>query len=213
LRIPRTRALASSDGIERAVAEIRHVTRVGALELALNVGEIVFHRIYGGDIELLRKNGPKHVSFGKLALHPELPMSKASLWRAVAIYELSLRVPQLKSGRHIGVSHVRTVLGLPSRDQERLLGRAERQRWRVAELQAHAASSRKGRGGRPPKLEILRVLDGLMRIAAMPVSAFSDRRAIEKLSAEDIECAVEMLSELDSRLKELEGLLSDISER
>jgi hypothetical protein len=206
----RSSALATGDAIERTVAEIRHVTRVGTLALALDIGEIVFRRVFGSDVELVRRNGPKDVSFSKLAAHPDLPLSRASLWRAVALYELSLRVPRVKDSKHLGVSHLRAVLGLPARVQERLLTRAERQRWKVAELEAEATSTRRGQGGRPPKLEVLRALDGLMRVASLPLSAFGDRRAVEKMSREDVECAVVMLTELDERLIELKGLLQEI---
>jgi hypothetical protein len=210
-RLPeRSRAFVTVDAIERTIAEIRHVTRVGTLELALDIGEIVFRRVYAGDMELLRRNGPKDVSFSKLAAHPDLPISRASLWRAVSLYELSVRLPRVRESKHLGVSHMRAVLGLPAAVQEKLLTRAEKQRWKVAELEARASSTRRGPGGRPRKLEMFRALDGLMRIAALPVSAFTDRRAIEKMSPEDVDCAVEMLSELDERLTELRHLLGDL---
>lgn len=190
-----------------AAAEIRHVARVGALELALNVGEIVFHRIFEGDLELLRRNGPKHVSFGLLAARADLGMSRANLWRAVAIYELSLRQPQLRHGSHLGVSHVRAVLGLPELEQERLLARAESERLDVHSLQAAAGAVRRGTGGRPPKTEVVRAIDALMRVAGLPLRAFQDQLAISKLDDDGVDCTLAMLEELERRLAALRGTL------
>lgn len=208
----RSRAL-TADVIERAAAEIQHVARVGTLEMALSIGEIVFRRIFRSDVDLLRLNGPKDVSFGQLAERGDLGISRANLWRAVAIYELSLRLPHLRESKHLGVTHVRAVLGLPSHAQERLLARAERERLDASVLEKEAASTRKGQGGRPRKLEVLRALDALLRVAEMPVDTFSDRRAVGKMSAVDVETFVVMLQELDERLGALRALLRDAGGR
>ncbi|MFO0570964.1 MAG: hypothetical protein U0263_35345 [Polyangiaceae bacterium] len=199
----------SDDVIERTVAEIRHVARVGTLELALNIGEIVFRRIFNSDVELVRLNGPKHVSFSQLVERDDLGISKANLWRSVAIYELSLRLPQLRESKHLGISHVRAVLGLPARTQERLLSRAERERLDVSALETEASSTRKGHGGRPRKLEVVRALDALYRVTKMPVDVFSDRRAVGKITAGEIEFYVAMLEDLNERLGVLRALLHE----
>ncbi|MBK7581121.1 MAG: hypothetical protein IPI67_13015 [Myxococcales bacterium] len=204
-------ARATDDPVERAVTEIRHLSRAASIELALGVGGIVFRHLFKGDLELVRRNGPKEASFRRLALHPELPMSAASLWRAVAIFELSTRVPLLTQSKHLGVTHVHAVLGLPGREQEQLLGTAERERWTPAALRARAAGRRGGHGGRRPKLEILRALDGLRRLAAVPLETFGDRAAVATLSAEDIEVALVALRELDERLVALRALLREAS--
>lgn len=202
-------ARATDDPVERAVSEIRHLSRTASIELALGVGGIVFRHLFKGDLELVRRNGPKEASFRRLALHPELPMSATSLWRAVAIFELSTRVPLVTQSKHLGVTHVHAVLGLPGREQEQLLGTAERERWTPAALRAQAAARRGGHGGRRPKLEILRVLDGLRRLATVPLETFGDRAAVARLSAEDIEVALVSLRELDERLIELRALLHE----
>ncbi len=108
------------------------------------------------------------------------------------------------------MSHVRAVLGLPARSQERLLTKAERERLDVSELEALATSKRKGQGGRPPKPAVVRAIDSLMRVAALPMETFSDRRGAAKMSDEDIEAAAEMLRELDDRLRALEALLGKV---
>jgi len=211
--IGRRQPTLSDDPVERAAAEIRHITRVSTLELALNVGEIVFRHIFRGDLELLRRNGPKDVSFGLLAQRQDLGLSRATLWRSVGIYELSLRLPQIRESRYLGVSHVRAVLGLPTHLQEQLLSRAELEELEVADLVAEASRLRKHQGGRPRKLDVLRAIDNLMRVAAVPLSAFRDPRAMTQLTAEDVECTSTMLQELDERLAQLRKLLKDAERR
>lgn len=203
---PRSVAL-TSDPVESALARIRHVARASSLQLALDVGEIVFTTIFGGDAAAFRARGPKHTSFRRLALHPELPMSASNLWRAVAIYELSLRFPALVSAQHLGVCHVRAVLGLPAAEQERLLNRAEKERWALSRLEAQAARQRKGQGGRPPKLEVLKALDSLRRVATLPMATFADEKAVKRLSQEDVQVALETLNELNERCVALHQLL------
>ncbi|MBK7583771.1 MAG: hypothetical protein IPI67_26705 [Myxococcales bacterium] len=195
------------DPVELAFAEIQCVVRAGSLAIALNVGEIVFRHLYRGDVDLLRDNGKKDVSFRRLADHGGLQMSRAKLWQSVAIFELSLRLPEIKASKHLGVTHVRAVLGLPARAQERLLARAERECLDAKALETQAASARKGHGGRPMKPAISRALDGLRRVANMPLETFADPRALKKLSQEELECAVATLHELDERLKVLRGTL------
>lgn len=197
----------TSDPVEQALARIRHVTRSMSLQVALEIGEIVFELIFGGDARLMRERGPKEISFRRLALHPDLPVSASTLWRSVGIYELSRRMPQLARSEHLGASHVRAVLGLPQREQEQLLRRAETERWELSRLESHAATRRRGRGGRPPKLEILKALDTLRRVAAIPVSTFGDRAAVKRMTSEDIDVALATLNELDARLRELQKVL------
>lgn len=197
----------TSDSVELAVAEIRQLSRVASLELALGIGEIVFRRIFDGDIELLRKTGRKHMSFRRLALHPDVPISASALWRCVATYELSERLPAVKRAKHIGVSHIREVFGLADTVQEKLLSRADSERWTVAELTEHARSNRQGHGGRPPKPALLRVLDTLFRVSTIPVGTFADRKAIAKLSADEVMTGLEALEELGERLHELRRAL------
>lgn len=205
----RQSALATDDAVERTVAEIRHLTRTASLNLALEVGEIVFRRVFGGDMDSVRKHGPKHASFRQLALHPDLPMSATGLWRAVTMFELSQRMPQLKRCKHIGASHIHAVLGLPPRDQERLLTRAERQKLKASEVRAQAAARRKGAGGRPPKLEIVKALDQLRRVAVVPLSTFSDKSVLRRMGEEEVEVALTTIDEIEQRLAALRAALRE----
>lgn len=203
---PRSDAL-HRDPVERALADIRHIARASALELALDVGEVVFHHIFRGDAAAVRKRGPKDASFRRLALHPELPLSAANLWRAVAIYELSLRIPGVTRSKHLGISHVRTLLGLPEDVQHRLVTQAEAETWSVARLEKEAAARRSGRGGRHRKSELERTLDTLRKLASIPTPRLASPSAVSALGSEDLEVALETLREIRARAVELERLL------
>jgi hypothetical protein len=202
-------AALTDDAIEIAIAEIRQLSRAASMELALGIGEIVFNRVFAGDPELMRNKGPKHISFRRLALHPDVPVSASVLWRSVATYELCARLPAVKQSGHLGVSHIREVLALPAGPQERLLVRADKERWTVAQLIEHVKRERKGHGGRPPKRQVLKVLDTLFRISVLPASTFADRNAIAKLDPDEIMMGLEALRELDARLQQLRALLLD----
>lgn len=196
------RALAT-DPVEQAAAEIRHVARVSTLRMALDVGEIIFQRIFGGDLELMQQRGAKYASFQVLAARADVGISKSGLWRCASIYELSRRVPALNASQHLGVSHVRAVLGLPPEAQEVLLLRAEREALPVTAIEAEVSARRRGRGGRPPKPEALRAIDTLMRVASIPVKVFADDATSSRLQAEEVEAALEMLNELEIRMAAL----------
>lgn len=201
------RATAHDDPIERAVSEIRYLARKAALDLALEIGEIVFRRVFDSDMTLVRLHGPKHASFRSLALHPELPVSATSLWRAVATFELFQRAPHLRRSSFLCATHVHAVLSLPPNDQERLLERAEREGWAPNRLREQAAKQRRGAGGRPRKLEILKALDALRRVAALPVQTFRDEKALRRMTAEEVEAAMATLDELEERLRALRQAL------
>jgi len=74
-------------------------------------------------------------SFRQLARLPGMTMSSASLCRAVAIYELWQRMPELLECERIGVGHVSAVLCLKEDLQITLLKRAQDESWTKARLQ------------------------------------------------------------------------------
>jgi len=159
----------SPEVLDEVVATLSNLTRSSHLELALKVGEIVVTRLYGGDLQALRHRGRKEASFRKLAAHRRLPFSPSTLWRDVAIYELVQRMPGLAKTKHLGVAHLRAVVGLPQSVQERLLKAAETERWSKGRLEDRAAKHRRreeGKAGRRPlpvALRQLRQLDRLTR--------------------------------------------------
>jgi hypothetical protein len=149
--VPHRRGL-DGDLVSEVVDDLRNLTRSATLDFTLKVGDIVFRRIYGGDHGVLRRRRSKHTSFRRLAAHPDLPFSAATLWRAVAIFELVQRLPHPPTASYLGVAHLRSVLGLPADVQARLLSEAEQNGWTKKEMEGRAAAyrTRTSRRGRPP---------------------------------------------------------------
>jgi hypothetical protein len=75
----------------------------------------------------------KEYSCRKLARLHRVPAS--TLWRALAIYQLSQRHPELADCHHVGVGHLSVLLGIPREHQLYFLRRAESSRWSRAQLE------------------------------------------------------------------------------
>lgn len=195
-------ALASdADAVARALAS---VSTLHSLQAALEVGEIVFRRIFKSDERLLRARGKKNGSFRKLASHPNLGMSPSSLWRAVAIYELSRRFPELAQYTHTGVGHISVVLGLPEAEQFRLLRSTESDRWTRRRLQKEAAQIR-GARRESAELPSSKFLD---RLAGLELLAHDSCQAeLTRMQCEELHAAINALGRVRARLSEVEGKL------
>jgi hypothetical protein len=98
------------------------------------MGRLIIERLFRGDLALWRARGRKHVSFRKLEAHPDLPFRASTLSRAVAIYMLSQRRADLMALRHVGPSHLHEIACLGEKDQDRLLQRAEEEKWSIRKL-------------------------------------------------------------------------------
>jgi hypothetical protein len=155
----------TSDRVDRVVAELNTICRTATLDFALAVGRSVIEGCYRGDLQAWRLRGVKSASFRKLARHPNLPMSAASLYRCVAIFELSQRLGSTQWA-HVSTSHVRVVLPLCPAEQLRLLEAAETNHWTVRRLHEEAARVRGDarfalptrHGGRKPRPRLKRTL-------------------------------------------------------
>jgi hypothetical protein len=192
---------ADADAVAQA---LESVSTLHSLQAALEVGEIVFRRIFKGDERVLRARGKKNSSFRKLASHPRLGMSPSSLWRAVAIYELSRRFPELTQYVHTGVGHISVVLGLPEAEQFNLLRSTESERWTRRRLQKEAAMIRGTRREATP-LPRSRFLD---RLAGLELLAHDSCQAeVSRLAGHELHEAVSALSRVRARLAEVEGKL------
>ena len=64
----------------------------------LQLGELIFREVYGSQGRMLHKGGSQ-ASLRRLAAHPDVPCKVTTLWRAVSVYEMSLRLPQLVTSR------------------------------------------------------------------------------------------------------------------
>lgn len=197
--------------IDAVVAELKRVASRAALDLALEVGRIVVERFYGGNVHVWRQRGNRCPSLRRLARHPELPFSAAALYRAVAIFEMASRLPDVATWKHVGASHLRTVVPLPAPDQERLLLAAERERWTVVRLGDEVRtlrSCRDERRGRPPTPKLVRSIRRLTR-GAPELDAVSARRDLSVLQPDQLDALRHELSGLRRRCEALEQLITD----
>lgn len=197
---------ASEEEISTVVTAIQRVCRNSSLEFALQVGRIIIHHFYGGDTSAWRARGPKTTSFRRLAAHPSLPMSPGALYRCVAIFELCDRLEAVSRFNHLGASHLRSVFGLPSEVQEKLLLLANANRWTVPLLKGEVCkykSLARPRGGRRSRTRIgasLHTLEKWLESCSRVIG--------EELVAEDHdEEAIQTLEETRRRIAQVDQLL------
>lgn len=74
----------------------------------------------------------KPSSLRKIAEAQGVPPS--TLWRALAAYLLYRRFPEIGNYRHLGVSHVSVILGLPPEHQMFFLRKVEHGKWSRQQL-------------------------------------------------------------------------------
>lgn len=206
----------SEEELDVVVTHIRQICTESSLDFALRVGGVVIHHFYGGDVTAWRSRGHKANSFRRLAEHPKLPMSPAALYRCVAVFELCDRLNAPSRWRRLSASHLRTVIGLESENQERLLSLANREQWSVKMLQDAAVrcrSTESSRGGRKRQSAVVRSLSTIRRnLRACEVDWDEEVSSLEQqeleetatLVAETLEW-VENLANLLARRAELRG--------
>lgn len=198
-------------GKERIDYIARRIRELGAgnsPQHVLRLGELVYRELRAGDQSLAGRD--QRASLRRIAAHPDVPFKVTTIWRAVSVYEMSLRLPHLLEAPELGVSHLRAVIGLAPADQELLLTLAARERWTKRRLEQEAArrrssDSRKGR--RPlPKLTLwTRELERLVErsldwsesdlaLSASGVSEFQDILTRFRQRASEIEVQISRLS-------------------
>ena len=143
--------LAKVDEVDQIVNRLATLPRASSLQTNLEVGALIFNYVFAGDRDRIRSRQRKPSSFRSLASDPRMPFSSTSLWRAVAAYELSLRMPELNDFRHVGIGHVSVVLGLPLEVQRALLRAAECSGWSRKMLRQQIGGARAQRGVSPPE--------------------------------------------------------------
>lgn len=153
--------------VHLAAERIGALSRRATLEFALEVGRIVIAALYDGDMQEWRRRGRKSNSLRALAKHPALCISPATLYRSLALYELSARLRPIHSWKHLGMSHLRAVLSAPPAAQEWLLHRAEQEAWSVARIEqavSEVSGQRQPRGGRPRSPEYVKSIRRIGRL-------------------------------------------------
>jgi hypothetical protein len=200
------------------VVDLGRIYRHNGMKAAVEMGQLIVERLYGGNHDKWRSRGPKDVSFRKLERHPGLPFRASTLSRAVAIYMLARRLGALPTFEHLSVSHLHEVAGLSCANQDQLLAQADRERWSVMRLRKEAAgvSGRTVRKKRGPVSIVPRCVLWLRQVRRdLETRAFMmDIEAIERLSLSESEELLEtvrllfrqgelLARKLDARLRHL----------
>lgn len=173
--------------VQLAAQRIGALSRRATLEFALEVGKIVIGTLYGGDLYEWRGRGRKSNSLRALARHPDLAISPATLYRSLALYELSERVRPDSPWCHLGISHLRAVLSAPPPVQEYLLERAEKEGWSVARIEREVSGvsgRERHRGGRPRSPEYVKSIRKIGRL--MGPEALQGLDEAERLDAHEM---------------------------
>ena len=150
--------------VNHTVLRLNALCKKATFDFTIAVGRIIVNDFYGGDTLALRSRGPKAFSFRKLASHPDLPMSPASLYRSVAIYSLCERLGVLQ-WKHVSTSHLRLVLPLPPEEQARLLECTEAQAWSVQRLRQEIVSPTRNSDAATPRNARVKLHNTIRRLA------------------------------------------------
>ncbi len=203
----------SSQDVEQrvriAVQRLQNLTRSASLQFAIEVGRVVVDSLYRGDSTAWRDRSQKDHTLRALAANPELPISASALYRALSIYELNQATRgSIARARHLGVSHVRAVLGLERVHQLQLLESAERAAWTVCHLEREVAryrSSARSRGGRRPSPRYLKTIRQIHQLTA--VECFDGLEEWSALSRSELEELALKLAQARERLATVAGAL------
>jgi hypothetical protein len=176
--------------LDRIVSELNDVLRSGMMDLHLRMGRAIVFGLYEGDLRIWRSHGSKETSFKKLAARTErdLHVSATSLYRSVALFEMTDRLG-ISTWKRLGVSHLRTVLGLRDPDQRRLLTAAEESHWTVERLESEVSKLRvpeERRRGRHPLPILVKTVRRVAKAVSQSKQAFASGEALEKLSDDDL---------------------------
>lgn len=125
------------------VRALRRNQKAKGLESALTVGGAILDGWFDGDLEVWR-SGQGDVTLRALARDPAVGLSSSTLYRYVAITTLCRKMDRTRFD-HLGTSHLRQVLPLPTDEQIDLVTRAEDGRWTVQRLM-HEVRRRVDRG-------------------------------------------------------------------
>jgi hypothetical protein len=203
----------SDELVDQVHAEIRAMQREATVDLAVRMGELIVKRFYRGKLEAFREHGPREASLRKLARRFEdddgTGLSAAGIYRAVAFYELDRRLG-ITERKHLTVTHIRALLGLPEADQESLLALTDERQLTSTELEKRAEAARKrasGNRGRPRLPAFLKTTNHLARLAS-EVDAFADLELVHQLDDDDREEARRKVIVVRERLAMLEAALT-----
>ncbi|MFZ5479081.1 MAG: hypothetical protein ACOZNI_20090 [Myxococcota bacterium] len=206
-------AAVADDVLDEVTASLNELARASAFDFARAAGLLIVEKFYAGDLNAWRSRGQKDASFRKLAERAEaglLHVSAPVLYRSVAIYELEQRLG-VSMWKHLTVSHLRAVLGLPEEKQRKLLTDAEAKQLTVADLERAAAKVRKkeadGRGRRPDP-GFVKGIRRLGKLLQDPETWFGELEKANDLEDEEVAALRTTLQQMRERCEELEHRLA-----
>jgi len=129
----------------KLLLRLESIPRRNSLGTVLAFGDLLLDEVFDGDMLAVRE-GRGSTTLREVARSGRLGLSASTLYRYVAVADLCRRLGR-RSFMHLGVSHLRQVLPLPTEQQETLIERAERERWTVQKLKAEVQRRRHEGGG------------------------------------------------------------------
>ena len=146
--------LEDSDEIAAAARFVAELDRAAGIDRAEAIGSYILDRFYGGSVRTWRsRQKNKNNSLRRIAAHPDCPLSKSTLYRAVSVCVTKRTHPCVSTLKHISANHIATVAALIPEAQLEWLERASAEAWSVDQLQERLTGVRRAcgdhRGRRP----------------------------------------------------------------
>ncbi len=192
--------------LDELTRDLNDVCRGATLNLALQVGELVVLRLFGGSVDAWQQGGSKRPSYRKLAARPDLALSPSALCRAVSVYVLTERLGGMAQWSHLGASHLQEVLTVPPSAQANLLLRANDERWTVSQLRAAVSELRHGPTA-PVQNGLLRALRQVNKALTAQRNIVSSSEA-HGLPSDFVQTARDNVAQIREHLAVLEDALS-----
>jgi hypothetical protein len=193
--------------LDEVTRRINQVSRKAALDLAYAVGEVVIKELYGGDLAAWGRQGTRSPSYRQLVARNDLVLSPTALCRAVGIYALCERNGGRDSWPRLSASHFQEVLAVDPKQQTRLLGVADSERWTVARLRVEIAKQRP-RKKRSRRHSLINSIRDLRTFFVERQQSLFDMRGVSRLDARSASEVIETLGIVRRELQRLEALLA-----
>ena len=194
--------------LDRTVAALRGVTTQDSLARAVALGEILVLYVYRGRESAWRSRTRDNPTLRVIAAYPELPFGASTLYRALAVRELVLRMGGLEACVGLTAAHVYAVLPMDPSGQIAALERARDEGLTGTQLRKLCANaSMRRRGGRRAMFAILRTLRGCDR-ELRPASE-ELTTAVSALAPKDANECLELLQRIERSLAAIRRALDD----
>lgn len=164
----------AADSVDALVRRINGIVAVHCLQAAVEVGTLVLDEFYAGDYQAFcDRNSHKHTGLRELAARSDLVLSASTLHRYVQVAHQLQQLPSSVAARLSLQCHYALIRVRDPADKMELALRAALQGWTArrleGEVRSHLGCS--PRPGRPPKLPLQRLVQGVERLLADSAAA------------------------------------------